>query len=134
MSLVPVSRPSVSVSASLTNLAELRSSYGTLRTFWDAEHRHAFLEWKGQWFQTEDSNIVDTVHKVMEYDLTFPLRQGQLAISGLRVYEGLQNITSWTNGYSADSKLETDLAGCDWSDYANDYMAFQGSFEIANRT
>jgi hypothetical protein len=130
MSAFPTVRPT----HSLANLAELSSIYGTLKAFWDASSRSVFLEWCGQWYQAQDGNIVQTISTVLGYDLTFPGNVRDLAqnfaVSGLTVFEGLPNSSSWSGGTSADSNLEASFYNCDWSDYATDFMAFRGSFDF----
>lgn len=130
MSAFPTVRPT----QSLANLAELSSTYGTLKAFWDASSRSVFLEWRGQWYQAQDGNMVQTISTVLGYDLTFPGNVRDLAqnfaVSGLTVFEGLPNSSSWSGGSSADSNLEAAFYDCDWSDYANDFMAYRGSFNF----
>lgn len=130
MSAFPTVRPT----HSLANLAELSSIYGTLKAFWDASSRSVFLEWRGQWYQAQDGNMVQTISTVLGYDLTFPGNARDLAqnfaVSGLTVFEGLPNSSSWSGGTSADSNLEASFYNCDWSDYATDFMAFRGSFNF----
>ena len=123
----PVSRPT----QTLTNLAELSSSYGILRAFWDSEERRVYFQWHNQWFLQNDGPILPSIATLLGYDLTFPNAnlERHLRIAGLRVFEGLPAVSAWSGGF-LDTDLEVAVHECDWSDYANDLMGFQGEIRF----
>ena len=123
----PVSRPT----QTLNNLADLSSSFGTLRAFWDSEQRRVYFLWRNQWYLQDDGPILSSIAAVLKYDLSFPNAnlERHLRITGLRVFEGLPAVTLWSGG-SLDSDLEVAVHECNWSDYANDLMGFQGEIRF----
>jgi len=103
----------------IQQVAQIQTDRGILTVDWMGGSREIICHFQDLTYKGQNEEIGTTLARFLG-----PL--ATLVPSDLRIFEG-REVTSGT------PKMLNDLFGCEWSDYAYDYLAFQCSVYNTNR-